>query len=242
MLCLDGRLGRRQHLLGRREPRLGHQGEGACASGTRTARAMNIPSAALGANFVPSLSPDGEKMAFLHSARDDGRYDIWVGAVDAHNAEQITNTRNVSDVVWSPEGDWLAYVQNWSDETLEGQISLVRPNGDDAKTLVDGDAPCGHRTGSTSSTSTTEHLDDRQRRQGRDEDHPERPLAGLVPRRQADRLHACRALRPGALSRSTSSSLSRTAPASARSARRSPEERRSSGSATPTNRAFSPSH
>ena len=49
--------------------------------------------------------------------------------------------RNVSAVSWSPDGDWLAYVQNWSDETLEGQISLVRPDGDDAQTLVEGDAP-----------------------------------------------------------------------------------------------------
>ena len=98
-------------------------------------------SAPQGANYAPSLSPDGEQVAFLHSARDDGRYDIWVGDVDEDNAEQVTNTRNVSAVSWSPEGDWLAYVQNWSDETLEGQISLVRPNGDDAHTLVDGDAP-----------------------------------------------------------------------------------------------------
>ena len=95
----------------------------------------------LGTNFVPSLSPDGEKIAFLHSARDDGLYDIWVGSVTRQDAEQVTNTRNVSDVAWSPKGDWLAYVQNWSDETLEGQISLVRPSGDDAKILVDGDAP-----------------------------------------------------------------------------------------------------
>ena len=99
------------------------------------------PSVPLGANFGPSLSPDGKKMAFLHSARDDGRYDIWVGDVDANNAEQVTNTRNVSDVVWSPKGDWLAYVKDWSDETLEGQISLVRPDGDGNKPLVGGDTP-----------------------------------------------------------------------------------------------------
>jgi Tol biopolymer transport system component len=99
-------------------------------------------SAPPGANYAPSLSPDAERAAFLHSSRDDGRYDIWVGdAGGAANAEQVTNTRNVSDVSWSPEGDWLAYVQNWSDETLEGQISLVRPDGEDAHTLVRGDAP-----------------------------------------------------------------------------------------------------
>jgi Tol biopolymer transport system component len=94
-----------------------------------------------GANFGPTLSPDGKRFAFLHSARDDGRYDIWVGDVDANNAEQITTTRNVTDVVWSPKGDWLAYVHDWSDETLEGRISLVRPDGEDAKTLVAGDTP-----------------------------------------------------------------------------------------------------
>lgn len=95
-----------------------------------------------GANYAPSLSPDAKRAAFLHSPRDDGRYDIWVAdAGGAENAEQVTNTRNVSDVSWAPKGDWLAYVQNWSDETLEGQISLVRPDGDDAHTLVRGDAP-----------------------------------------------------------------------------------------------------
>ena len=95
-----------------------------------------------GANYAPSLSPDAKRAAFLHSARDDGRYDIWVAdAGGAENAEQVTNTRNISDVSWSPKDDWLAYVQNWSDETLEGQISLVRPDGEDAHTIVRGDAP-----------------------------------------------------------------------------------------------------
>jgi Tol biopolymer transport system component len=95
----------------------------------------------LGANYAPSLSPDAERAAFLHSVRDDGRYDIWVGDVDADNAEQVTTGRNVSDVSWSPKGDWLAYVHDWSDETLEGQISLVHPDGTDAHALVKGDAP-----------------------------------------------------------------------------------------------------
>jgi Tol biopolymer transport system component len=94
-----------------------------------------------GTNGSPTLSPDAKKIAFLHSPQDDGKYDIWVTSVTANNAEQDTTTHNVSDVVWSPTGDWLAYVQNWSDQTLEGQISLIRPNGDDAHTLVQGDSP-----------------------------------------------------------------------------------------------------
>lgn len=94
-----------------------------------------------GFNSSPSLSPDGKKVAFLHSAENDGKYDIWVTSVDVSNAEQETSTRNASDVVWSPTGDWLAYVQNWSPDTLEGQISLVRPNGKDPHTITQGDAP-----------------------------------------------------------------------------------------------------
>jgi len=94
-----------------------------------------------GSNAAPSLSPDGKKIAFLHSPRNDGKYDIWVTSVSATDSEQETNTRNVSDVAWSPTGDWLAYVRDWSDDTLEGQISLVRPNGDDPHTLVQGDSP-----------------------------------------------------------------------------------------------------
>lgn len=94
-----------------------------------------------GTNAAPSLSPDGKKIAFLHSPENDGRYDIWVGSTTASDAEQETNARNISDVAWSPTGDRLAYVQDWSEDTLEGQISLVRPNGDDARKLVPGDAP-----------------------------------------------------------------------------------------------------
>jgi Tol biopolymer transport system component len=94
-----------------------------------------------GTNATPSLAPDGKKVAFLHSPRNDGKFDIWITSLTIANAEQVTNTRNVSDVAWSPSGDWLAYVQNRSDETLEGQLSLVRPNGDDPHVLVAGDAP-----------------------------------------------------------------------------------------------------
>jgi Tol biopolymer transport system component len=95
----------------------------------------------LGANADPSLSPDGNKVAFLHSPRDDGRYDVWVGSTTVDTAEQLTNTRNASTVSWSPTGDWIAYVTDWSQETLEGQITLVRPNGKDVTKLITGDAP-----------------------------------------------------------------------------------------------------
>jgi Tol biopolymer transport system component len=115
-------------------------GSAIMVSGVDGTSPINAP-VPLGTNAAPSLSPDGTKIAFLHSPRNDGKYDIWAGSTTVSDAEQETNTRNVSDVVWSPTGDWLAYVQDWSENTLEGQISLVRPNGDDARKLVPGDAP-----------------------------------------------------------------------------------------------------
>lgn len=94
-----------------------------------------------GANFAPSLSPDGDEMAFLHSARDDGRYDLWVGSTAVDDAEQLTNTRDLSNVAWSPTGEWIAYVRGWSEATLEGEIVLIRPGGEDETLLTRGDAP-----------------------------------------------------------------------------------------------------
>ncbi len=101
-----------------------------------------------GANFHPSLSPDGEKMAFLHSSSDDGLYDLWVGSTSIDNAEQVTNTNDISNVAWSPDGDWIAYVKGWSENTLEGEIFLVRPNGDDETLLTRGDSPTWSPDGS----------------------------------------------------------------------------------------------
>ena len=116
-------------------------GTGILFSGVDGSDPINAPVPA-GFNAAPSLSPDGEKIVFLHSPHDDGRYDIWITSLTRSDAEQLTNIRSVSDVAWSPTGDWIAFVQNWSEETEEGQISLIRPNGDDAQTIdIDGDAP-----------------------------------------------------------------------------------------------------
>jgi Tol biopolymer transport system component len=95
------------------------------------------------ANVAPSLSPDGRQVAFLHSARDDGRYDVWTTSTGAlsDTSQQATAVRDVSFVAWAPRGDRLAYVKDWSEETLEGKIVLVRPNGDDERLLGQGDEP-----------------------------------------------------------------------------------------------------
>jgi Tol biopolymer transport system component len=101
-----------------------------------------------GANVDPSLSPDGDEIAFLHSARDDGRYDVWVGSTAIDNAEQLTTTRDVSSVAWSPTGSRIAFVRGWSEVTLEGEIFLMRPDGSDQARLTAGDVPSWSPDGS----------------------------------------------------------------------------------------------
>ena len=107
-----------------------------------------VPVLPAGANVEPTLSPDGRKLAFLHSPRDDGRYDAWVVSVSADDAEQLSAKRNVSSVTWSPAGDWIAYVTGWSEETLAGDIVLIHPNGTGDRKLVRGDAPAWAPDGS----------------------------------------------------------------------------------------------
>ena len=94
-----------------------------------------------GANFDPSLSPDASKVAFLHSPLDDGRYDVWIGSTSADDAEQVTNTRNVSTVAWAPKGDRIAFVRGALDENDEGEIVLARTDGSDQRVLARGDSP-----------------------------------------------------------------------------------------------------
>ena len=47
-----------------------------------------------------------------------------------------------------PTGDWIAYVKDWSEVTLEGDIMLIRPNGEDETLLTRGDAPTWSPDGS----------------------------------------------------------------------------------------------
>jgi Tol biopolymer transport system component len=109
------------------------------ADGTNES-ALPVPQ---GVNVEPTLSPDTKRLAFLHSPVDDGRYDVWETSTSASSdvAEQVTAVRNVSFVAWSPKGDWLVYVKNWSEDTLEGDVVLVHPDGDDERSLGKGDEP-----------------------------------------------------------------------------------------------------
>src|SRR4029453_17723572 len=98
-------------------------GQSIIVSGADGFNPVNVPPP-LRSNAAPSLAPRGTKIAFLHAPRNDGKYDIWVTSTTVPNAEQDTNTRNLSDVVVSPTGDWLRDAHHWFPDPLARPLPL----------------------------------------------------------------------------------------------------------------------
>ena len=73
----------------------------------------------------PDWSPDGGQIAFL-SARNGGpdhNFNIFVMDTDGGNVRQVTDTFFAQRPKWSPDGEWILY--------MEGDIFAIRPDGTD---------------------------------------------------------------------------------------------------------------
>jgi Tol biopolymer transport system component len=71
----------------------------------------------------PSLSPDGNSVAFSWAPKPDTpNSHIWIKAVDGDATRQLTNMPDVSDKwpSWSPDSQWIAFVRS-----SEGQHHIV---------------------------------------------------------------------------------------------------------------------
>jgi dipeptidyl aminopeptidase/acylaminoacyl peptidase len=83
----------------------------------------------------PAWSPDGRWIVFASNRRSDPTttsvYNLYVMSTDGKNQCQLTHGEPPAwEPVWSPDGQWIAYT-SW----LQGQVYLVRPNGQDLRTL-----------------------------------------------------------------------------------------------------------
>jgi Tol biopolymer transport system component len=111
-----------------------------------------LPGAGVAAGSGLSWRPDGRALAFVKrrgqeeqrssGASTPAEYVLCIAARDGAQIQQVTELRDSSDVAWSPEGDWLAYVwiahppdvASWTDEDMHrapepGEIRLIRPDG-----------------------------------------------------------------------------------------------------------------
>ena len=92
--------------------------------------------ARVGAATSPTLSPDGERVAFI--TRLSGTPQVWVVPARGGYPRQVTALDDpVTAVLWSPDGAWLA-VGVAPGGGLNVQLYLMRPDGSGARRITAG--------------------------------------------------------------------------------------------------------
>jgi Tol biopolymer transport system component len=82
-----------------------------------------------------TLSPGGQKIAFLHTV--DGQTDLWIARVDGTHPRRLTSTKEPEDApAWSPNGRLLAF-SVCADGGCRRGIEIVGVNGRGLRRVVD---------------------------------------------------------------------------------------------------------
>jgi hypothetical protein len=91
-----------------------------------------------GAEEVPSLSPDGNFVAFLWSGPvSPGLSDLWVKAVDGEEVRRLTDTPRLNETwaAWSPDGKQIAFSRR--EGAVSAGIFVVSPLGGNERKVSD---------------------------------------------------------------------------------------------------------
>jgi dipeptidyl aminopeptidase/acylaminoacyl peptidase len=92
--------------------------------------------ARIGSCWSPSLSPDGEQLAFVSDLT--GNPQVWVVETAGGFPRLVTALDDqVSAVSWSPDGAWLAFLLA-PGGGMNQQLYLVRPDGGEPRRVTDG--------------------------------------------------------------------------------------------------------
>ena len=84
-------------------------------------------------SHLPTLSPDGTKIAFASDR--DGNPEVYVMNVDGGGIRRLTDDAALDEYpTWSPDGQWIAF---HSDRGGDFDIYIVRPNGSDLRRVTD---------------------------------------------------------------------------------------------------------
>lgn len=93
-----------------------------------------------GSDFWPSWSPDGTQVVFAAIRNED--WGIWVVEADGSNEHMIlggTGAGYVDNPVWSPDGNLIAFVGNFSvdDYSPDDALYVMRPDGTGVTPIAD---------------------------------------------------------------------------------------------------------
>jgi TolB protein len=95
-----------------------------------------------GNELAPAWSPDGTRIAYVHTAADSTDPEIWVMDANGSGAHALTHEHRIVDAVtWSPDGTQLAYISHLIDEG-DWQIRVMQADGTGAHALYSCSSPC----------------------------------------------------------------------------------------------------
>ena len=80
-------------------------------------------------NGAMALSPDGRRMAFV-AREDDGKFMLWVRALDALTAQPLAGTEDASHPFWSPDSRFIGFFS-------AGKLRKIDANGGPPQPLAD---------------------------------------------------------------------------------------------------------
>ncbi len=85
----------------------------------------------------PSISPDGEWIAFVHNVDgSDESAELFIARSDGRSAHQITDLTDIDNMkapVWSPDGQWLAF---HAEREGGAELYRVRVDGSDLEQVT----------------------------------------------------------------------------------------------------------
>jgi serine/threonine protein kinase len=84
-------------------------------------------------DYFPSMSPDGETVAFVQTG-PDGRSAIWLRPIDSLNAHPLSGTENAERPFWSADRHYLGFF-------AEGKLKKVSALGGPVQTLCNAQLP-----------------------------------------------------------------------------------------------------
>ncbi len=90
---------------------------------------------------APRISPDGEKIVFIHTKMDpeEDTYHshLWMADLETKKNYQFTSSRGKDkNPSWSPDGDQIMFTSTLSDEE-KPQLFIIKPSGGEARQITE---------------------------------------------------------------------------------------------------------